>query len=66
MYRVRLRDIRLSMAMMRDIIRIGLPAGLQSVMYNISNIIVQTTINSSAPTSLPGLDRQRQVTASSG
>ena len=45
-YRVRLRDIRLSMRMMRDIIRIGLPAGLQSVMYNISNIIVQTTINS--------------------
>ena len=44
-YRVRLRDIRLSMRMMRDIIRIGLPAGLQSVMYNVSNIIVQATIN---------------------
>lgn len=45
-YRVRLRDIRFSLPILRDIVRIGLPAGLQSVIYNVSNIIVQATINS--------------------
>lgn len=44
-YRVRLREIRFSLPILRDIVRIGLPAGLQSVIYNISNLIVQTTIN---------------------
>ena len=28
------------------IVRIGLPAGLQSVMYSLSNIIIQSSINS--------------------
>ena len=44
-YRLRLREIRFSLPILRDIVRIGLPAGLQSVIYNISNLIVQTTIN---------------------
>ena len=29
-----------------NIIRIGLPAGLQSTMYSISNLIIQASINS--------------------
>ena len=44
-YRLHLRELRFSMPILRDIVRIGLPAGLQSVIYNISNIIVQSTIN---------------------
>ena len=32
--------------MLKRIIRIGFPAGLQSVMYSFSNIIIQTAINS--------------------
>ena len=31
---------------LKDIIRIGVPAGLQSLMYSSSNLIVQTKINS--------------------
>lgn len=38
--------IRLDMRMLKRIVRIGLPAGLQSVMYNISNIVIQASVNS--------------------
>ena len=31
--------------MLRRIVRIGVPAGMQSVMYNISNIIIQAGVN---------------------
>ena len=44
-YRVYLKEIRLDFYILRNIIQIGLPAGLQSVMYNISNILIQSTIN---------------------
>ena len=44
-YRLVLRDIRFHAAILRDMIRIGFPAGMQSVMYSVSNIIVQAAIN---------------------
>ena len=45
-YRLYLREIRFSPFFLRNIIRIGLPAGLQSSMYSVSNLIVQSSINS--------------------
>ncbi len=45
MHRLDLRRIRIDRKMLRRIIRIGFPAGLQSVMYSLSNIIIQTAIN---------------------
>lgn len=45
MYRLIIRNIRLDIRMMKRIIQIGLPAGLQSVMYSSSNIIIQTGVN---------------------
>ena len=30
---------------MKRVLRIGLPAGIQSIMYNISNMIIQAKIN---------------------
>ncbi len=44
-YRLIFRQIRLDGRMLRRIIRIGLPAGLQSVMYSLSNVIIQTAVN---------------------
>lgn len=41
-----LKDIRLYPAMLRNQLRIGLPGGLQSCMYNVSNVIIQASINS--------------------
>lgn len=40
------KNIRFSTPILKRIINIGLPAGLQSVMYSISNVIIQSHINS--------------------
>lgn len=45
MYRLEWRRVRLDQRMLKRIIRIGFPAGLQSVMYGASNVIIQTGIN---------------------
>ena len=39
------KDIRIDRDMLQRIIRIGFPAGLQSVMYSSSNIIIQSSVN---------------------
>ena len=40
------RKIRFHSSILHSIILIGLPAGLQSVMYSLSNIIIQSSVNS--------------------
>lgn len=45
-YKLYLREIRFSPVFLHNIIRIGLPAGIQSTMYSLSNLIVQASINS--------------------
>lgn len=44
-YQLHPREIRLTSSTLKEIIIIGLPAGLQSVMYAISNVIIQSSIN---------------------
>lgn len=51
-YRVELRKIRFDAGILRNVIRIGLPSGLQSVMYSMSNILVQTSINGFGTTAI--------------
>ena len=45
-YKLFIREIRFSPILLHNIIRIGLPAGIQSTMYSVSNLIVQSSINS--------------------
>ena len=45
-YRVELRKIRFHKDILKNVVRIGLPSGLQSVMYSFSNILIQASINS--------------------
>lgn len=45
MYRLEWKKLRIDGIMLRRIIRIGFPAGLESAMYSISNVIVQTGVN---------------------
>lgn len=40
------RKMRFHLAELKEIIRIGLPAGIQSAMFSISNVIIQSAINS--------------------
>lgn len=46
MYRLQWKQVRLDRRMLKRIIQIGFPAGLQSVMYSSSNVIIQASINS--------------------
>lgn len=43
--KISLRAIAFDGSIMKRVLRIGLPAGVQSVMYNISNMIIQAKIN---------------------
>ena len=44
-YRLRLRDVRIHLPALRCILYIGIPAGVQSAMYSLSNLIIQTAVN---------------------
>lgn len=44
-YQLQPRKIRLHMSLLSGILRIGFPAGIQSVMYSLSNVIIQTSVN---------------------
>lgn len=44
-YKLFLKKIRINVYMVKRIVQIGLPAGLQSVMYAVSNIIIQSSVN---------------------
>ncbi|HIX15008.1 MAG TPA: MATE family efflux transporter [Candidatus Hungatella pullicola] len=45
-YHLDLKALAIDPRMVKRIVRIGFPAGLQSVMYSISNIIIQASVNS--------------------
>ncbi len=45
-YRVELRKIRFHGAMLRRVMRLGLPSGMQSVLYTVSNLVIQAAVNS--------------------
>lgn len=44
--RLELRKIRFHRAQLSKILRIGLPAGIQSSLFSISNVIIQSSVNS--------------------
>ncbi|MHB8127436.1 MAG: MATE family efflux transporter [Mobilitalea sp.] len=44
-YKLYIRQISLHQEMLKKIIRIGLPAGFQSLMYSSSNVIIQANMN---------------------
>lgn len=45
-YQLRLRKLRMDLPMLREIIRYGLPSGVQNSIIAFANVIVQTNINS--------------------
>ena len=44
-YQLRLENIRLHPAALRRMLYIGIPAGVQSAMYSLSNLIIQAAVN---------------------
>ncbi len=45
-YRLSLRDMGIKAVYLTNMLRLGIPAGLQSLMYSISNMIIQVAVNS--------------------
>ena len=43
--RFRINELGIDKKVLKNMLRIGIPAGIQSVMYNISNMLVQTRVN---------------------
>ena len=46
------REVKIHPHILMDVLKIGVPSGMQSVMYSVSNIIVQTGVNSLGSTTL--------------
>lgn len=45
-YRLNLKRLRIIPARLIEIIRVGVPAGIQGALFSISNVIIQTAVNS--------------------
>ena len=43
--RIKAKNLRIHKTELKDIIRIGLPSGIQGVLFNIANVLVQTNVN---------------------
>lgn len=52
--RLELRKIRFYMPQLRRMLRIGLPAGIQGALFSISNVLIQSSINSFGPVAVDG------------
>ncbi|MDO4620584.1 MAG: MATE family efflux transporter [Lachnospiraceae bacterium] len=44
-YRLEFRKLRIHGRILREIIRIGVPSGVEGVVYSISNVLIQTNVN---------------------
>ena len=52
--RVELKKLRLDMGKVWQIAKVGLPAGLQGMVFSISNVLIQSTVNSFGKTVVAG------------
>ena len=53
-YRLFLRRLKLHASIVRQILRIGIPAGIQSTIFSLSNVVIQSAINSFGPVVMAG------------
>ena len=60
-FRLILRDLRLIPHILRDILRIGMPAGLQMAVTSFSNVIVQSYINSFGSACMAGYSAYNKI-----
>lgn len=62
-YRLTLREISIKLPYLKEIIRIGLPSGLQNAIISMSNIVVQSHINSFGSAAIAGYSTYGKVDA---
>ena len=49
------REIRFSREELREIVRIGVPAGLQNALFSVSNVIIQSNVNTFGSDAMAGI-----------
>ena len=52
--RIRRKLLRIDLPILRNLVRIGLPAGIQSVLYSVANMTIQSGVNSFGPNGMAG------------
>lgn len=52
--KLRLRDLRISASKFKRILRVGLPAGMQGAIFSISNVLIQSSVNSFGSIAMAG------------
>lgn len=60
-YRIQLRKVRIHKKMAADIIKIGLPTGIQNMVISFSNILVQSSVNSYGSSAMAGFGAYLKV-----
>ncbi len=60
-YRLRLRELRLDKKISIQLIKLAVPCGLQSSMFNISNLLVQAKINTFGSTAMAGVAAYNKI-----
>lgn len=53
-YRLNLRELRVYGPKLKEMARIGIPAGIQGSMFSISNVLIQSTVNSFGAVAMAG------------
>lgn len=53
--RLTLRDVRFARGELAEILRIGVPAGLQNALFSVSNVIIQSNVNSFGSDAMAGI-----------
>jgi putative MATE family efflux protein len=52
--RIRRKLLRIDARILRNVVRIGLPAGVQSVLYSVANMTIQSGVNTFGPNGMAG------------
>ncbi len=53
-YRLKLSELKISRNELKQIVKIGLPAGIQSSIFSISNVLIQSSVNLFGPVAMNG------------
>lgn len=62
-YRYSLKDFGCDFSLLKQIVKIGLPSGINSVLYSVSNVFIQSTINGFGTVTIAGYTAVEKIDA---
>ena len=60
-FRVELRKLKIERGIAWDILKIGVPAGVQGIVFSLSNVVIQSSVNGFGPVVMAGSAAAQQV-----